>query len=88
MILTLPEDLARMPGKRRTVKGDEHEARLGTRDEQRSVIQAQPRPSLPRRDVHNRKTWDQAPACGDEAMRCVLVSQYRVRCGFLLHAIC
>ena len=88
MILTLPEDLARMPGKRRTVKGDEHEARLATRDEQRSVVQAQPRPSLPRRDVHNRKTWHEAPAGGDEAMRCVLVSQQPVLCGFLLRAIC
>ncbi len=38
--------------------GDEHQTGLGTRHQQRGIIEAQPRPILPSRDVNDRKHRD------------------------------
>jgi hypothetical protein len=62
VILTGSEDLPGVPRECRSVKGDEYEPGLGARDQQRGIIQAQPRSVLPVGNVNDGKLFDQAPA--------------------------
>jgi hypothetical protein len=67
--------LAGMPRKRCPIECYEHQTRLRAGDQQRGIVQAEPRPILPPRDVDNRKIMSQSPASRDESVRCVFVSQ-------------
>jgi hypothetical protein len=62
MIVAGAEHLACVPGQRRTVTGDEHQADLGASNRQCRIIETQPRPVLPRSDVNDRKSVDELPA--------------------------
>jgi hypothetical protein len=70
-----PDHMACMPRKRCPIERDEHQTGLRAGDQQRCIVQAEPRPILPPRDVDNRKITSQSPASRDESVRCVFVSQ-------------
>jgi hypothetical protein len=62
VILASAEHLARVPRKRRAVKRNEYEPHLGARNQQGRIVEAQPRPVLPGRDVNDGKPGDKLPA--------------------------
>lgn len=74
MTLSGAKHLARVPGQRRPVEGNDHQPSLGAGNQQRGIIEAQPQSVLPRGDVNDGKLVDQLSAGRDEPMRRVLVS--------------
>jgi hypothetical protein len=73
--LARSDHLACMPRKRCSIECDEHQTGLRAGDQQRGIVQAEPRPILPPRDVDNRKITSQSPASRNESVRGVFVSQ-------------
>jgi hypothetical protein len=67
--------LTRMPRKRGPIERDEHQTGLRAGDQQRCIVQAEPRPILPPRDMDDWKTRSQSPASRNESVRCVFISQ-------------
>lgn len=87
MCLASTENLAGMPWKRRPIERHQNEGAFGAGDEQRGIVQPQPRPLLPLGDVDDREFVNQTPACRNETVRRVFVSQQLVPRRFLRHAM-
>ena len=62
VVLTGTEHLPRMPGKRRPVERNQHQSCLSARHQECGVIEAEPRPVLPVRDMDDGKLRDQPSA--------------------------
>ncbi len=82
------DHLTGVPRKRCSVKCHEHQSVFRTGDEQRRIVEPQPRAVLPIRNVDDREVGEQLMACRHEPVGRVLVSQQPVRPRTLLHAIC
>jgi hypothetical protein len=61
--LTSAQHLACVPRKRRPIKGDDYQPEFRAGDQERRIVQTQPRSVLPRGDVHDGKLGGKPATC-------------------------